>query len=68
MTYSELIAKLREIEAKTGVYLSDTSVDRENAPRNASDAELFEVAASAAGFRAEEAGLNINKLIGSTIY
>ena len=68
MTYSELIQKLRKIETETGIYLSDTSVDRENAPRNASDAELFEVAASAAGFRAEEAGLNINKLIGSTIY
>jgi len=68
MTYSELIQKLRKIEFETGIYLSDTSVDRENAPRNATDAELFEVAASAAGFRAEEVGLDINELIGAQIY
>ena len=68
MNYSELTAKLIEVEKATGLYLSDTCVDVENAGRNATDAELFMVAANAAGVRAEEAGYNINELVGIVIY
>jgi hypothetical protein len=68
MTYQELTAKLVEIEKATGVYLSDTCVDAENAGRNATDAQLFHAAADAAGIRAEEAGLDINALVGKVIY
>ena len=68
MTYSELTAKLMEIEKATGLYLSDTCVDVENAGRNATDAALFTVAANAAGVRAEDAGHDINALIGIVIY
>lgn len=68
MTYAELIAKLVQIENQTGVYLSDPCIDLENAGKDATDARLFAVAASAAGQRAEEAGLNINDLVGAVIY
>ncbi len=68
MNYSELTAKLIEIENATGLYLSDTCVDAENAGHNATDAALFTVAANAAGVRAEDAGYDINDLIGIVIY
>lgn len=68
MTYQELIAKLEEVEAKTGLYLSDPCVDRENASDPTSDASLFSAAVSAAGGRAEEAGHDINQLLGFQIY
>lgn len=68
MTYAELIAKLVQIEKQTGVYLSDPCVDLENAGKDATDSQLFSVAASAAGQRAEEAGLDLNALVGAAIY
>lgn len=68
MTYKELIAKLIEVEAKTGLYLSDPCVDLQNASNPACDDSLFSAAANAAGERAEEAGYNINKLLGCNIY
>ena len=68
MTYQELIAKLEEVEAKTGLYLSDTCVDRENAADPTSDASLYSAAISAAAGRAEEAGHDINQLIGFQIW
>lgn len=67
MTYKELIAKLVEVEAKTGLYLSDPCVDLQNASSPCDDS-LFSAAANAAGERAEEAGYNINKLLGFNIY
>ena len=68
MTYAELTAKLVAIEKETGLYLSDTCVDVQNAGHNATDAKLFAVAANAAGIRAEEEGLDINVLVGAIIY
>ena len=68
MTYTELITKLVEIEKATGLYLSDTCVDRENATNPNCDRSLFAAAVSAAGERAESAGYDINVLIGSQIY
>jgi len=68
MTYKELIAKLVAIEAETGLYLSDQCVDLQNASDPTSDDSLFSAAANAAGERAEEAGHNINKLLGFKIY
>jgi hypothetical protein len=68
MTYKELIAKLVAIEVETGLYLSDQCVDLQNASDPTSDASLFSAAANAAGERAEEAGHNINKLLGFKIY
>ena len=78
MKYKELIAKLEIIEKEIGVSLSDQCVDLENVSFKAhnnvcgwndeEDAELVFVACNATGSRAEEAGFNINKLFGSTIY
>ena len=68
MTYTELITKLVEIEKATGLYLSDTCVDRENATNPNCDRSLFAAAVSAAGERAEAAGYDINVLIGAQIY
>jgi hypothetical protein len=68
MTYSELIQKLQVIEKQTGLDLSDMCVDAENAVDPTSDKSLCLAACSRAGQVAEEAGLDINKLIGFTIY
>ena len=68
MTYEELISKLQSAEAATGLYLSDTCVDVENAGHGATDAQLFAVAANAAGVRAEDAGFDINEILGFQIY
>ena len=68
MTYAELIAKLVSIENETGLYLSDTCVDAENATNPNCEKSLFTAAVNAAGQRAEDAGCDINVLIGSNIY
>lgn len=68
MTYKELIAKLVAVEQASGLYLSDTAVDRENASNPDCDSSLYSAAASAAGQRAEEAGYDINALLGTKIY
>jgi len=68
MTYTELTAKLVAIEKATGLYLSDTCVDRENAANPNCDRSLFSAAANAAGERAEAAGFDINVLVGAQIY
>ncbi len=68
MTYSELIEKLQMIEKQTGLDLSDMCVDAENASDPTSDKCLYLAACSRAGQVAEEAGFDINKLIGFTIY
>lgn len=84
--YFALQADLQVIEEKTGVYLADQCVDRENVFEGKSledlaafngnylraDSplwvELIRAAGMAAGMRAEDAGLDINALIGRTIY
>lgn len=68
MNYSELIAKLVSIEKETGLHLSDTCVDAENAGQDATDRQLYDVAVSAAAERAHDAGFNINELIGFNIW
>ena len=68
MTYTELTAKLVAIEKTTGLYLSDTCVDRENATNPDCTKSLFNAAVSAAGERAEAAGYDINVLVGAQIY
>lgn len=68
MTYAELTAKLVAIEKATGLYLSDTCVDRENATDPNCDRSLFVAAISAAGQRAEDAGYDINVLLGVKVY
>jgi hypothetical protein len=49
-------------------YLSDECVDAENAVDPTSDKSLYDVACASAGQRAEDAGYDINELIGFTIY
>jgi hypothetical protein len=68
MTYTELTTKLVAIEKATGLYLSDTCVDLENATDPTCDRSLFSAAVDAAGQRAEDAGYDINALIGAQIY
>jgi hypothetical protein len=68
MTYTELTAKLVAIEKATGLYLSDTCVDRENVTNPDCEKSLFAAAVSSAGQRAEDAGYDINALIGAQIY
>jgi hypothetical protein len=68
MTYKELLDKLQAIEKQTGLYLSDECVDAENAVDPTSDKSLYDVACASAGQRAEDAGYDINELIGFTIY
>jgi hypothetical protein len=72
--YFSLIRELRAIEDRTGLYLSDGNVDRENVDPSLvpeSDefyANMMQCAMNAAGMRAEEAGFDINELIGRSIY
>jgi hypothetical protein len=68
MNYSELIQKLQVIEKQTGLDLSDMCVDAQNAIDPTSDKSLYLAACMRAGQSAEEAGLDINELIGFTIY
>ena len=73
--YNKLVCELVAIERTTGLYLTDECVDRENvltdAIKEGDDhfwSEMHFAARTAAGQRAEEAGLSINKLIGRVIY
>lgn len=78
--YEALQAELAALERSTGKYLADESVDLENIPQhiaatylNGSAPDEFwdsmhYAACSAAGMRAEEAGLDLNKLMGRSIY
>jgi hypothetical protein len=70
--YRALQTELLAIEARTGLYLADEGVDMENAGA-AYDAPgfwhgMYAAATCAAGQRAEEAGLDINALLGRVIY
>ena len=74
--YDALIRELQAVEVQTGVALVDVNADAENSAvdglvydQNARFWQLMLASASsAAGFRAEDAGLDINVLIGRTIY
>jgi hypothetical protein len=72
--YYQFIAELAALEASTGMYLSDTCVDREDvSPEAIPESEAFyksllACATSAAGSRAEERGQDINKLLGRIVY
>lgn len=66
--YRALQAELQAIESRTGMYLADDNVDRENAQNPDDWDELYYCATNAAGFRAESNGQDINLLIGRIIY
>lgn len=73
--YYALCAELADIEARTGLYLADENVDAENAidaGLSYGSAAFWEMmidnATMNAGSRAENAGQNINELIGRVIY
>ena len=70
--YWKLQDYLVELEKIHGVTLSDPCVDAENVDMPRSNPEFFAScyasAVQAAGMRAEEIGLDINELIGRTIY
>tara|TARA_R110000772_G_scaffold184708_1_gene295749 strand:- start:247 stop:501 length:255 start_codon:yes stop_codon:yes gene_type:complete len=78
--YDALSEELATIEKATGTYLADPNVDHENidaewncggtvSPTNPEFwSFMYGSACMAAGFRAEEAGLDINELIGRAIY
>lgn len=68
MTYAELTEKLKAVEKVTGLYLSDECVDIQNAGPNATDDALYRVALDAAACRAEEAGRDINELLGVNVW
>lgn len=74
VAYYALIALLQGIERKIGAYLADENVDRENVNADAKPgtAEFWNAMAAnasmAAGYRAEDAGLDLNVLAGRTIY
>ncbi len=82
--YEALQAELEVIERATRVYLADGSIDCQNVCEGKSPeeklaiwsgymsdelwAEMYKAAVDAAAFRAEDAGLDLNKLIGRNIY
>jgi len=70
--YRAMQAELAAIEKATGVYLADESVDHENVEldENAPGywSAMIDAAGTAAGQRAEDAGYDINALIGRVIY
>ena len=75
-TYRAFQDELYAIEEKFGgygcLYLADESVDHQNVCMNEGDdgyyAAMMKAAINAAAYRASEAGLNINELLGRTIY
>lgn len=70
--YMALNAELVAIEERTGLYLADMCIDRENVDTDENDASYWEsmmsTARLSAGMRAEDAGEDINALIGRIIY
>jgi len=70
--YRALQDELAAIETTHNLYLVDESVDAENIPTGLEGdrywAAMIYAAEAAAGQRAEAAGLDINALIGRTIY
>lgn len=75
--YYALQAELEKIEqAHDFAYLTDPCIDRENTLDNTGVKEtdddfwsrMYDSMCSAAGFRAEELGLDLNKLLGRAIY
>lgn len=70
--YYALIAELEAIEKQTGAYLADTAVDAENAELPHDHPEFYTAcyrsACTSAGSRAEDAGIDLHKLLGRVIY
>lgn len=63
--YEALQAALAAIESKTGAYLADVSIDKENVNQDETRAsywsEMCDAALSAAAFRAEDAGFDLRE-------
>lgn len=68
MTYTELGKKLQAVEQATGLCLWDECLHAENVGHNASDNELCQAAIELAAGRAEDAGRDINKLLGENVW
>ena len=74
LAYETLIQDLKAIEESTGFYLPDGNVDLENVASwliiGTVDywENIYRCAADAAGFRAEENGADINKLLGRNVF
>jgi hypothetical protein len=73
--YYDLQEKLAKLENEHNLYLADQCVDLENVDFKAAEtytdeqyAALYSAACSAAAYRAEEAGFDINELMGKVIY
>ena len=78
--YEALIKELEALENDACAYLADTNIDHENVNAECkcggeilpADPEfwshMYSAACYAAGFRAKDAGLDINALIGRDIY
>lgn len=71
--YYALQSEIEQIEKAHGnAYLTDVCVDMENAGLQETDQgfwdAMYDSMCSAAGSRAEDLGLNINKLLGRSIY
>lgn len=70
--YYALVAELEQLERATGLYLTDHGVDCENAAHAQGTDDwwpsLLSAAKGAAGSRAEEAGQDINALLGRVVY
>ena len=70
--YRALQDELAVIEKATGLYLADEAIDAENVAINVNAPGYWEAmisaARDAAGFRAAEAGRDVNSLIGRVIY
>ena len=70
--YRALQEELAVIEEATGLYLADEAIDAQNVEMDVNaplywDA-MISAARDAAGFRAAEAGRDVNSLIGRVIY
>lgn len=72
--YYALLDDLKALENADRPYLTDEGVDRENVNPSLAEGsdeyfvEMYRQAASAAGYRAEDYGFNINQLLGRVIY
>ena len=70
--YRALQAELAAAEKATGLYLADESIDHENVEMDENApgywTAMIDMAAYSASFRAEDAGFDINALIGRVIY
>jgi hypothetical protein len=74
--YQQLISDIQRVEKETNLYLSDTNVDIQNTEDGGITDQntkefwegMYDSACQSAGYRAENDGADINKLLGYNIY